>query len=182
MPEGIQLLDLPQAAIGEIQGGQFVYMVTPEGQPFKVDIAEMVAKMQADAGCGCVLTAKLFIPSAEVLQLNTTPKAFGLNVPAGYYAQPLRLSYQLNFGTSDYDTNTDIAVIGSVSSVNIITNGAGLLAASSNTFLYDILGSGMSNTSTPMDGEDLLVTEPTGNPLNGDSDITLYLTYMLIEI
>jgi len=176
MPEGISLLDLPQAAIGEIEGGNFAYMVTPDGQPYKVEISQLVAKMQADAGCGCVQTAKLFIPSAEVLQLNTTPKAFGLNVPAGYYVFVTGVQIAVTSSTTPYDTNTDIRIVG----ISMIGETYDDILSATNSLFNAI-----PNNDSPhyiINGPDVFVTVPNGNPLNGDSDITIYLTYMLIEL
>jgi hypothetical protein len=184
MAEGIQLLDLPQAAIGEIEGGNFAYMVTPDGQPFKVEISQLVAKMQQDAGCGCVQTARLFIPSAEVLTLNTTPKAFGLNVPAGYAVQPLSWHMQSTFNSVAYATNTTLllrAVTGGpVTNLGFMIS---VLAFVDNTFTANGLSiGGSANANCLIDGADLEVFVGTGDPTAGDSDITLYLTYMLIEL
>jgi len=188
MPEGISLLDLPQAAIGEIEGGNFAYMVTPDGQPYKVEISHLVAKMQADAGCGCVQTAKLFIPSAEVLQLNTTPKAFGLNVPAGYYVQPISLSFATTNTTTAYDTNVIFAVryVGGGANISTMSSNWGrILTGTVNRGGVLAIDNGVSSTTTETQliaGADLEALVMNGNPQNGDSDITLYLTYMLIEI
>jgi hypothetical protein len=172
MPEGISLLDLPQAALAEIEGGQFVYMVTPEGQPFKVDIAELVGRMQQEAGCLCLRVAKLDIPSAEVLTLNTTPKGFGLNVPVGYYANMQAVAFSLQFNTTAYATNTNIVVANQV--------GTGLLAAGTDVQQFSIPAT-QANANINAGG-DFFVTVQSGDPTAGDSDITLYLTYVLIPL
>jgi len=188
MPEGISLLDLPQAAIGEIEGGNFAYMVTPDGQPYKVDISQLVAKMQADAGCGCVQTAKLFIPSAEVLQLNTTPKAFGLNVPVGYYVQPIAGAFRATNGTTAYDTNVQLAARFIGADINISNSTANWVRALQSTvdrsgvLPFDATIGATTTDTQVLDATDIEIYVVGGNPLNGDSDITIYLTYMLIEL
>lgn len=42
MAEGISLLDLPQINIAAVEDGQFTYLVTPEGDPYKVNITDVV--------------------------------------------------------------------------------------------------------------------------------------------
>ena len=42
MAEGISLLDLPQLNVAAVEDGQFTYIVTPEGDPYKVNITDVV--------------------------------------------------------------------------------------------------------------------------------------------
>ena len=42
MAEGISLLDLPQINIAAVEDGQFTYLVTPEVDPYKVNITDVV--------------------------------------------------------------------------------------------------------------------------------------------
>jgi hypothetical protein len=185
MAEGIQLLDLPQAAIGEIEVGNFAYMVTPDGRPFKVDISEMVAKMQADAGCGCVLTAKLEIPSAEVLTLNTTPKLFGLTVPVGYICRVLSVDAFIDYGTTAYATNLRMGV-SPVGAEFVSPTLGGDFFLSEPDFLAQTANAwGQFQPfprTSPVSYGDWEAYVRVGDPTAGDSDITIYLTYMLIAL
>jgi hypothetical protein len=136
----------------------------------------------------CVLTAKLVIPSAEVLQLFTTPKAFGLTVPAGHFVQPISVSFVTTNTTTAYDTNVIFAVryVGGGANISITgSNWARVLTGTVNRGGVLGIDNGMSGTTTETQliaGADLEALVMNGNPLNGDSDITLYLTYMLIEL
>jgi hypothetical protein len=134
--------------------------------------------------CQCVQTAKLFIPSAEVLQLNTTPKAFGLNVPAGYIVDGISLIGEIEFGSVAYTTRGNVGV-------RHIGADTPLFAWGANSFLFATqsrFSSAIKQTTGTVTANqfvsvaDLEVYVETGNPLNGDSDITIYLTYMLIEL
>lgn len=121
---------------------------------------------------------KLNIPSAEVLALNSTPKAFGITVPAGYYIQPLSLQFRGIFNSSPYSSNTDLE-LRYVGATTLIADMAGLITFASNTVQNVLLNAAFNNVIV---GADLEITETTGNPSGGDSDIDLYLTYMLIAI
>jgi hypothetical protein len=111
MAEGIQLLDLPQAAIGEIDGGNFAYMVTPDGRPFKVDISEMVAKMQADAGDTGVKLHTQNIAAAAMLNGGTTPIPVSIARQAGETISPIfPIVGSLVFNSAAFATNTVIGL------------------------------------------------------------------------
>jgi hypothetical protein len=126
--------------------------------------------------------AKLVIPSAQVLTLNSVPVAFGLTVPSGYYTQVLGASASIVYNSAAYATNTQLQ----------LTNGG---AAALGTIGSNFLASTVSKTTTsyspenPTAGQtqvlsatDVFVIVRTGDPTAGDSDITVYLTYVLIKI
>ena len=172
--EGISLLDLPLANISEVETGQFAYIVTPDGKPFRVDISDLVGKMQTEAGCVCIKTAKVDIPTAEVLTLFTTPKAFGLTVPTGFYVQLLSAQMKATYNSATYATNTDLEVG---------------FAGVKPVFLDSVLGFGSStfvnleynDSGAVSAASDVIVSVNNGNPTAGNSDITVYITYALIE-
>ena len=128
-----------------------------------------------------VRQAKLFIPSASVLTLNTTPVPFGITVPAGYIAVPINQPvFSLQFNTAAYATNTSIR-IQAVGATDPFAKGTSFLAATADTLCPMSLETGAQNAEYYVDGADFEVTVATGNPTAGDSDITIYLTYMFIQ-
>lgn len=181
MADGLQLLDIPQANIAEIDAGQFMYIVTPEGTPYKVDISDTVSKMNEVNGCQCLKYAKLFIPASEVQNLNTTSKPFGLTVPPGYYAKPISCDVFIDFNTTQYATsgNLGIGTLGGGDSSMETTSNA-LYSTISARFQFQVTDA-FANAVQFADGLDLEVTSPA-NPTAGDSDITLYLLYVLVEL
>jgi len=169
---------LPQQLIGE---DFYTYVTTPTGGDFIAKLGEIVAQMQALNGCQCVQVAKLFITAAEVQALSTSPKPFGITVPAGYYVQPLALNMRATYGTTPFATSTVL--------------GVGASGGSSVFFALDILGftadtwvtipvlDGIAGEQTLEAGSDFVAVVVGGvEPTAGDSDITLYMTYTLIEI
>jgi hypothetical protein len=111
MPEGISLLDLPQAAIGEIEGGNFAYMVTPDGQPYKVEISQLVAKMQQDAGDTGVKLHTQNIQPADMLNGGTTPIPVSIARQAGETIAPIfPIVGSLVFNSAAFATNTVIGI------------------------------------------------------------------------
>jgi hypothetical protein len=137
------------------------------------------------SGCACVQTAKLFIPSAEVLQLNTTPKAFGLNVPAGYMCRVLSVDAFIDYGTTAYATNLRMGV-SPVGAEFVSPTLGGDFFLSEPDFLAQTANAwGQFQPfprTSPVSYGDWEAYVRVGDPTAGDSDVTLYLTYMLIEL
>ncbi len=122
-----------------------------------------------------VKTVKLTIPTAQVLTLYTTPVAFGLTVPVGYYAQLLSAQMKATYGGTPYSTNVTLE-IGFPSVKAIFTDN--VLGFNSNAFFnMDFESSGTQVSAT-----DVVVSVNAGNPTAGNSDIDIYLTYTLVEL
>lgn len=147
------------------------------GNAGRAAVADIVSAANAVNGCVCVQTVKLDIPTAEVLTLNTTPKPFGLTVPSGYYVQPLAISFRSVYGTTPYATNTSLRIrpIGSAESITA-------QAINYSADIFAIMGFSGGTAGQLISDVDLEVYVNTGDPTAGDSDITLYLTYALIEL
>lgn len=126
-----------------------------------------------------VKTAKISLTSAQVLQLFTTPVAFGITVPTGYYIKVLGADVITDFNTTPYDTNTTLQLgyVGGGVSYFFRTTEA-LLSVSTNIQSMEFQGYPSDSTS----GGDVVVFVGAGNPMNGDSDITIYITYLFVEL
>jgi hypothetical protein len=169
---------LPQQLIGQ---DFYAYVTTPTGGDFIAKLGEIVAQMQASEGQQIIKVAKLFIPAAEVLTLGTTPKPFGLSVPAGHYVKPLGCDVFISGGTTAYATN---------GLVGIRTVGASQALFETNpNFLFTTATANGQMQLTPDSQGDVQFIAATdveafmaADPTAGDRDITLYLTYTLIEL
>lgn len=150
-----------------------------------VDVSESnvtyVNNEQQDVG---IMQATLTIPSAQILTGNSTPIAFGIQTPTGYAVKVLALDGTLDFGTTPYATNGSVLV----RCVGTTDPQAGWTA---NQFLFGTVTRSVTATLTSstgvtsdqlIEGADVEAYVSTGNPTAGDSDITLYLTYRLIQI
>jgi hypothetical protein len=128
--------------------------------------------------------ASLTIASADVLQLNSKPKQFGISVPSGYAARIISLDGKIVYGSSTYATNGNLVVrcVGTSSPQGGWTGTQFLFATTSRTSTAT-LTSGTSATSNQLiDGADLEVFVETGNPTAGDSEITVYVLYRIISV
>jgi hypothetical protein len=128
--------------------------------------------------------ASLTIASADVLQLNSTPKQFGISVPSGYAARIISLDGKIVYGSSTYATNGNLVVrcVGTSSPQGGWTGTQFLFATTSRTSTAT-LTSGTSATSNQLiDGADLEVFVETGDPTAGDSEITVTVLYRIISV
>lgn len=119
-------------------------------------------------------TATVNIPTAEVLQLFTTPKAFGLVVPSGFVAVPISAQLKATYNSVQYATNVALEI--GYTGLKTLFNGS-----------LNFNGNRFQNLELEPDGalvaaSDIEVRVNTGNPTAGNSDITIYLTYILIDI
>ena len=121
-----------------------------------------------------IKTATVNIPTAEVLQLFTTPKAFGLVVPSGFVAVPISAQLKATYNSVQYATNVALEI--GYTGLKTLFNGS-----------LNFNGNRFQNLELEPDGalvaaSDIEVRVNAGNPTAGNSDITIYLTYILIDI
>lgn len=124
--------------------------------------------------CQCVQTAQVTIPTAEVLTLFTTPKPFGIVVPSGFVAVPISAQLKATYNSVPYATNIALEI--GYTGVKTLFNGS-----------LNFNGNRFQNLELETDGalvaaSDIEVRVNSGNPTAGNSDITIYLTYTLVEL
>jgi len=130
---------------------------------------------------GIIRTAKLFIPSASVLTLNSVPLTIVPAPGVGKAIEASTCAMKMTFNSSAYATNTRL-ILQTDTAVNeqVSFNPAVL---SSSTSIFRTLSSVTSNGSDNiLENKDLTVLVDTGDPTAGDSDITVYVSYRIIEI
>jgi hypothetical protein len=133
-------------------------------------------------GTGGIQQAKLTMTAAEVLALNSTPKAFGLTVPTGYYVQVLSVQVGVDFNTTAYTTNTGIGVRAVGADVQMASHATVLAATVSRIASLPINTSPSAGQTQFIDGADVEVYALSGNPATGDSVVDCYISYLLIEL
>jgi hypothetical protein len=175
MANTINATDLAVIVAGAITAGQQVTIYDQSGNAGRAAIEDVVSaanRLNSELG---IKTAKVDIPTAEVLTLNTTPKAFGLIVPTGFYVQLLSAQMKATYNSATYATNTELEVgFAGVKPVFLDS----VLGFGSSTFVnLDYNDSGAVSAAS-----DVIVSVNNGNPTVGNSDITIYITYSLIEL
>ncbi len=126
---------------------------------------------------GIIVTTKTTILSAAVLTLNTVPVILVPAPGVGYAIHVVSGLMKSTYNSIAYATNTQLYLITSGAS-----NQQNTLDIS---FSADYFGG--SSNSGPLGGRyvenaDLLAKVPSGNPTAGNSNITLYVSYLVITL
>lgn len=148
--------------------------------------ADNILYTRSDAGikvvsgndCVCIKEASLTIASADVLQLNSTPLDI-VAAKSGVIIDPIDATVTIDYGTTPYDTNVGLQLIqdNGGSFKPILSSLTVLNASTSVTRKLSIASSFAAGDSQLLVNTALQVYVPSGNPLNGDSDITVKVLY-----
>lgn len=125
--------------------------------------------------------AQVTIPSAEVLQLNSTPKTIVPAQGAGTVIEVLSAAVQLDFNTTAYGTSAVILL--KTTGANNRQAEASVLDATVSTIRnFTTLQATAATDVQMVTNADLTVEAKTNNPTAGDSDITVYVLYRIINV
>jgi hypothetical protein len=175
----INVNNLPAKAAAAITTADAVMTFTASGDTTQTPFSEAVAQANTLNANAALTIASITIPTAQVLTLNATPVAFGITVPVGYIPVIVgEVLLSATYGAATYATNTALRIRSVGGSVDLVVTGAALAFGATVIRSLDI-----QNNSTGLryvDGADLEVYVPSGNPTTGDSDITITLTYILL--
>jgi hypothetical protein len=128
-----------------------------------------------------LINATINVPSADVLTLFTTPYLLIPSPGAGYYIQVLTAACKVSFNSIAYAVST---------SMNIYTDTSNrpqhLFNNSLNATVSRIAVSSQQGISGAADtqlisNKGVYLQAQVGNPLLGDSDIVIYLSYKIIQ-
>lgn len=133
---------------------------------------------------GILRTAKLSIPSASVLTLNSSPVVIVSAPGVGKAIEVASFAAKLDFNTTAYTNGAGslrLQLIIDTATDEQSTIGSNFLSSPSSIFrtVGSIIGNGSDNMA---ENKDLLVSIEVGDPASGDSDITVYVSYRIIEI
>ena len=136
--------------------------------------------LEADA-CVCVKEAKVAIPTAQVLALNTTPVQLVAAPGAGYAIEVLSATMKMVYNSSAYSANYVLDIINTGATKQIRTLSC-LNATVNTTRAIPAIGSTGATQTQMLENVALMATANGADPIGGDSDITIYVTYRIIEL
>ena len=184
MANQIEVTSLAAQAASSIDSNTQVVAFTQSGDTNRLPLVEAVAQANTSNGDESIKTVSLTIATADVLTLNATPVQFGLTVAAGTAIYVMGIYGKMTYNSATYATNGNLLV----RSVGTTAPQAGFAA---NGFLFGTttristgtMTGGTSVTDDQLiDGADIECYVSGGNPTAGNSDITVYVTYRLIQI
>ena len=129
------------------------------------------SKLCISAPSGYVVTAKISLTSAQILNLYTTPIQLIPSPGVGNFINVLSITASLIYNTLTYTTNTTMSIYFPGSSGSLSNNS--LLASSASSVVISTIN------GTLLGGAPLFVSVNDGNPLVGDGVVNLYITYII---
>jgi hypothetical protein len=175
----INIASLPVVPSSDVRNTTDIVANTTDsnGQPYT---GRMSVETFRDAAFGGgTFQASVTLTPAQIINGNTTPIACGITVPAGYAAQVIRAAGRLTWGSVAYDLGSTLH-IGPNASGYEQSRWSGALASTANDFTNFQNIAGPGGTSY-IDGSDLYIWADADSTV-GDSPVTVYITYMLIEL
>lgn len=165
----------PAASIGDYADATTFLIANSDGEIKQASLEGLRSNFGCDIQC-----ASLLIPSADVLQLNTTPQTIVAAQGAGTVIEVVSAFANIDFNSVAYATNIDMQLI----TETAIDEQA---LAEINATVSQIGKFRLTHISAPsstqlLDNQALTVTVLTGNPTAGDSDITVYVLYRVITL
>lgn len=131
-----------------------------------------------------IKTVKLVIPSSSVLTLNSIPLLVVPSPGAGKAIEVIKFTAKMDFNSSAYTNGLGNAIM-----ELIVDTAPASQALLSSSFLNSaesifrgvapVTGNGTTNM---VENRPLLVSIQSGNPADGDSDVTIYVSYKILEI
>jgi len=164
-------------ALSDVIPTQAADGATEVGKNTIQDVADLVT-------AGEVVTVKVSLTSAEILNLFTTPKQIIAAPGAGFCIQPICFFYEYNYGTTTYNTNQTLelryaGVAANVNSNTILSRIFSVKArqGSLSTTLLTYIDS-----TQEIENKAFEVTVQTGNPTDGDGTLNIHVTYCIISL
>ena len=127
-----------------------------------------------------IRSASLLIPSADVLQLNTTPQTIVSAQGAGKVIEVVSAFADIDFNSAAYATNTNMYIQSATATAPQGLTTINSTVSQINRFRLDQAG-GAALTQI-LENQDLQITVATGDPTAGDSDITVYVIYRVVTL
>jgi len=161
-----KISQLPAAGILD---GTEEFAINQSGLTSKVTLDEIKTYSQP---ANVILSEKVTVTSAEILDAYDTPIELIPAPPAGFYIDPISIVYRFDYDSTPYATNTSGKIV--LSDEGAVIAPIDLTRADS-----DVVKKQMGNFT--ITGA-MNFTVNSGNPTAGDSDLIIYITYQIIEL
>ena len=127
-----------------------------------------------------IYKANLTIATASVLTSFATPLLVVAAPAAGYHIEVVTASAKLTFNTAAYATNLDLELY--TDTATIAQQTARLLNAivTTNRLFSYVAVTGVADTQL-ITAKGLYVRTKTGNPITGDSEVRIYVSYRVVQ-
>lgn len=165
----------PAASTGDYADATTFLIANSDGEIKQASLDGLMTNYGSD-----IRSASLLIPTADVLQLNTTPQTIVAAQGAGTAIEVISASVKIDFNSAAYATNTDIVLICNLATTEQVA--ADINASTSSTKKFKIVTAGSASDTQLIANAALQVSVANGDPIAGDSDITVYVLYRVVTL
>ena len=169
----------PQGATGS-QGPTGPSIISGSSSGSDITFTDSVGYTFSVTDVGILRSSKLFIPSASVLTLNSVPLTIISAPGPGKAIDAFSFAMKMTFNSSAYATYTRLVLITDTAVDNQLGLGTNILGSTHS--IFRTVGNWGNGDENIVENKDLTVSVETGDPTAGDSDITVYVSYRIIEI
>ncbi len=125
---------------------------------------------------------KVTLTSAQLLSINTSPVDIIPAPGAGKIILVNKLFYKFDYQTTPYNTNAELRFRFGTSGANYINTNIILTATDSATKFSQVSGYFTADPDLAnQENKKLQAIVPSGDPLDGDSDLTIWIYYQKLE-
>jgi len=164
----------PAASTGDYAEATTFLIANEDGEIKQASLDGLRSNFGCDIRC-----ASLLIPSAQVLQLNTTPQTIVPAQGVGTVIEVISAVMNFTWASVAYATNTNLIIQTSTGSDKQASTDISLTANALSSFDPEFSS---PEATQLVENQDVEVTVDGGNPTAGDSDITIYVTYRVINV
>lgn len=125
------------------------------------------------------MTTKVSVSSAEILQLNSTPKTLVSAVGANTLLRPVQVFFAFTYNGVAYTTNTNLLL--KVGTLSFLTNTT-VLPSVTNFWVNSPMVTASLGGASDMFNAPILLSASVGNPAAGTGTLVVYITYNLITL
>lgn len=165
----------PAASIGDYADATTFLIANSDGEIKQASLDGLMTNYGSD-----IRSTSLLIPTADVLQLNTTPQTIVAAQGAGTVIEVVSAFAKIDFNSVAYATNTNMYIQSATATAPQGLTTINSTVSQINRFrLTDAGGAALTQI---LENQDLQITVATGDPTAGDSDITVYVLYRVVTL
>lgn len=128
------------------------------------------------------LEAELTLTTAQILALNGTPQTIIAAPGSGKYIEIISATSKMTFVSAAYATNTTLQLINDGATIAQLQDTAILLSTVNKISKFQDVTPATAGQTQILENTAIQLKVATGNPITGDSDITVLVQYRIVTL
>ncbi len=158
-----------------------LYHLVRSNIDYKIDYDDLAESIRGGATATTIFSTYVDLTTAQILALFTTPITIVAAPAAGYYIEVIACSARIVYNSIAYNTNIDLDIYTATATSNQYTISSVLNATATKNVKGSEAGSAGATATQLIAAQALMVANRTANPIAGNSDVRVYVTYKIVE-